>query len=156
MRTGTTWLVAIACGLTAQAAIAADFKEIQLWLSSGSGSQGFAALPDGTLENVKLGELQKLEHERCARATRDEMELLNRLVGQIPANAPWEREWIAPDDCSDELEASLYVTAVRGKLSVHYSLQCMPANVPRWVTEFVNAMRELQAKYAACSSLLNH
>lgn len=153
MRTGKTWLAMLACGGIAQSAIAANFTEIQLWVRSGwQRPEGFAALADGTLQIVRPGDAQKLDHEQCAQATREEMEVLERLIGQIPANAPWGRQWMLPDRCSDEAEASLLVTTARGDLDVRYSLMCTPANVPRWVTELVRTMRQLREKHAACGT----
>jgi len=78
----------------------------------------------------------------------------NGAAGQPAANAPWGGEWNAPDNCRDELEASLYVTAARGELN-HYSLQCTPVNMPRWVTEFVRELQALQKKHEACGFQYN-
>jgi hypothetical protein len=152
MRTGTKWLVAIACGLAAQPLTATDFKEIQVWISSGTrGPDGFSALPDGTLAIVKLVARQQLDHQACGRATREEADMLAGLVNQIPATAPWGRQLWLHDDCSDEPELTLYVTAGQGVLDVRYSLQCEHAPVPAWATKLVDAMRTLQQKHQACS-----
>jgi hypothetical protein len=152
MRTVTKWLVAIASGLGAQPVIATDFKEIQVWTSSGwSGPDGFSALADGTLAIVKLGARQQLDHEVCARATPEETEMLAHRVALIPTTAPWGRQWRAPDNCRDESELTLLVTAGRGELEIHYSLLCEHPPVPAWATRLVDAMRMLQQKYQACS-----
>ena len=104
---------------------------------------------------MKLNDAFKPEQQRCALATRQEVELLSRLVDQIPATAPWGRQWVLPDDCSDETEATLHVTAGKGELDVHYSLTCQPAGVPAWVTALTAAMSDIQEKYAACSTSEN-
>lgn len=153
MRTGTMWLVAIACGLASQPVTATEFREIQVWIRSGwSGPDGFSALADGTLAIVKLGARQQLDHQVCARATPEETEMLAHRVALIPATAPWGRQWWAPDNCRDESELTLLVTAGRGELDIHYSLLCEHPPVPAWATRLVDAMRTLQQRYAACSN----
>jgi hypothetical protein len=154
MRTVTKWLVAIASGLAAQPVIATEFKEIQVWIGGGIAGHysGFSALADGTLAILKRSTATEVQREVCARATPEESATLAKLVDQIPATAPWGRQLWFPDNCADEQEASLLVTAGTKELDVHYSLQCTPTPPPpRWVTALTDAMHTLQQTHQACS-----
>lgn len=152
MRRDIAWLIAIASAFMALSVVAADFESIELSLYSGwTNGDGIMVRGDGTLRLGGPDHPEGGDAGTCTvHVTQAELDSLSRLVGDIPDGAPWGQQWALPDQCTDEVETTLLVSTSRGRLDIRHSVDCRPPDVPAWVTNLFEALRQIQKKYAAC------